>query len=343
MNLKALATITGILFVISLGVFYLENQRGTDLVEGSDYIQGLDIGKIHKISLSFSKDKDENIIFNRDGSRFVIENHKSYPASTEKINDLIYQIASLQIKEKVTSSPSESDLKEYELDADSRQYLVEIYDNDNKKTVSFSVGKSHKGRGNYLYKEGGDSVYLSKESIWINSSYRNFVDTSLLDVKKDDIETVQLETDTLIELAKKDKEFTLVKPEQKDFKKEKVEEYFNSFSGIQFSEFYKHNDEEIQKLSFDKGIKVHLKNKLTYKLSLSEKENEHFIKVNALTHNIPQQMTLNAADKEQVKQVEDMAKARTVAERFNLEKGAWIYKVSPSTFEKLVKKTKDFL
>ena len=341
MSLKTLAVVTGILFITSLGVFYFENRRGTDLVEGSDYIKGLDIEKIQKISLSFSSDK--NLTFNRDGSKFTIENHKSYPASTEKINDLIYKIASLQVKEKVTSKPSERDLKEYELDAKSRKYLVEIYDNDHKKTVSFSIGKSHKSRGNYLYKDGGDNVYLSKKSIWFNSSYRDFLNTLILDIKKDEIETVQLITDAPIELAKKDKEFALVKPEKKNFKKDKVEEYFANFSELRFDEFYKYDDKEVQRLSFDKDIKIHLKNKLTYNLSLSKKKGHHFVKVNALASHVPNEVTINANDLEKIKEVENMAKAQSTAKWFNLEKGTWIYKVSQSTFEKLAKKTKDFL
>ena len=341
MNLKILSALTATLFVISLGVFYFENLRGTDLVEGSDYIKGLDIGKIQKISLSFSGNK--NLTFNRDGSRFVIENHKSYPASTEKINDLIYKIASIQVKKKVTSKPSKDDLEEYKLDAKSRTYFVEIYDNDNKKTVSFYVGKSHKNKGNYLYKENGENVYLSKESIRLQSSYQNFVITQLLDVKKEEIEIIQLTTtDTSIELAKKDKDFILVKPEKNNFKKDKAEDYFSQFSNLRFDEFYQYNDKEVQKLSFDKDIKIHLKNKLTYKLSLSKKKDDHFIKVNALINHIPNKITINT-DKEKLKEIGNMAKAQAIAKQFNLEKGTWIYKIDRSTFEKLDKKTKDFL
>ncbi len=346
MNVKTLAAITGTLFILSLGVFYFENRRGTDLIEGSDYIKGLDLEKIQKISLSFSG--NEKITFNRDGSHFVIENHKSYPASTEKINNLIFKIASLQVKEKITSKPSEEDLKNYSLNPENRQYLVEIFDNDKKKTVAFSVGRSRKGKGNYLYKEGGKYVYLSKDSIWLNSSYRDFISTLILDLKKDDIESIQLAmngpTSLPIELMRKDNDFTLVKPEKKDFKKEKIEEYFTHFANLKFDEFYKYNDKEVQSLSFDKGVKILLKNKLTYNLSLSKKEDNHFIKITAITQDIPKTVTIDQKmDQEKMKEIENMAKAQSLAQRFNLKKGTWVYKVSPSTFSKLVKKTKDFL
>ena len=153
MSLRTLSVITGILFFISLGVFYFENRRGTDLVEGSDYIKSLDVGKIQKMILH-SLD-DSKLEFRRDGNSFVIENHKSYPASTERISELIYEIARIQVKEKKTSSVSGSKLKEYGLDEEKRKYFVEVYGGEDKKLVAFSVGKSPKDKGNYIYKEGG--------------------------------------------------------------------------------------------------------------------------------------------------------------------------------------------
>ena len=131
MKLKTLSIATGILFVISIVVFINENRRGTDLLSGSDYIKGLDVGKVQKMVLSFKTEK--KITFTRDANRFVLEDHKSYPAASDKVNDLIYKIASIRVKEKILSNAEEDDLKKYELDKQSRPYLIELYDNDGKK------------------------------------------------------------------------------------------------------------------------------------------------------------------------------------------------------------------
>ena len=345
MSLRTLSVITGILFFISLGVFYFENRRGTDLVEGSDYIKSLDVGKIQKMILH-SLD-DSKLEFRRDGNSFVIENHKSYPASTERISELIYEIARIQVKEKKTSSVSESKLKEYGLDEEKRKYFVEVYGDEDKKLVSFSVGKSPKDKGNYIYKEGGGDVYLSQNSIRFSSSYLDFVDKFIVDIEKDDIESLSVKVGDgePLEMEKKDKNFVL-KPEITEFKKEEVEGYFSKFSRLRFDEFYKFNEDDVRGLSFDSDIKVYLKNKLIYKLSLSKKKDDHFLKVNALIQNIPNEIILNrseAIDKEKIQEIEDITQARVRAEQFNLNKGSWVYKVSPSIFEDLVKKKKDFL
>ena len=119
MKLRTLSILTGFLFVLSVFVYLNENKRGVDLLAGSDYVKGLDVNKIKKISLSFSDNKI--ITLTRDSNQFVLENYKSYPASTDRVNDLIYKIASIQVREKVSSGASEGELKRYGLDDDQKK------------------------------------------------------------------------------------------------------------------------------------------------------------------------------------------------------------------------------
>ena len=344
MNLKTLSILASLLFVASIVVFINENKRGTELLSGSDYIKGLDIGKVQKIVLNFKDDK--RITLTRDANKFVLEDHKLYPAALDKVNDLIYKIASIQVQERVVSNVGEDDLKKYELDEGSRKYLVELIDNDGKKTISFRVGKSYRGKGNYLYKEESGEVYLSQSSININSSYKGFIDTVLLDVKKEEIEQVRLnpDSDREIELKRKEEEFVVVAPQNRNFKNEKIEEYVQSFSAVQFDDYYSHAGSEVQKLNFDRDIKIQLKNRLIYKLSLAKNKEDYFIKLNALIGDIPKQVTVHKDDgKEKLQDIEAMVKAQGDAQRVNREKGSWVYKVDKSVYEKLAKDSKFFL
>ena len=341
MKLKNLSIFTGILFVISIFVFINENKRGTDLLSGSDYVKGLDVNNIQKIILSFKEDK--KLILNRDGNHFFLENHKSYPAASDKINDLIYKIASIKVEKKVTSSVKEDDLKKYELDAKSRQYTIELFDNNGKKTVSFRVGKSDKG-GSYLFKEGDKDVYLSQNSVRFNSSYKNFIDTILLDVKSDDIEKISLKSNIQIEIVKKDKDFVVEKSGNKKFKKEKIDEYSKKFTSLRFDDFYSHSDSEVQALNFSKKVTLWLKTKLMYEISLAKKKKDYFVKMSAGVEAEHQNIIVNKDDgEEKLKDIGDVIEARTSAQRFNMEKGRWVYKINKSLYEKLIKNSKFFL
>ena len=342
MKLKTLSIITSVLFALSLVVFVNENKRGTELLTGSDYIKGLDVAKVQQIVLHFQG--EERITLTRDGNRFVLEDHKQYPAASDKVNDLIYHIASVQVKEKVVANASDDDLKKYELDDESRKYLIELFDNDSTKTVSFRVGKSYKGRGNYLYKDESKDIYLSQGSVRINSSHKDFIDTILLDIKEEDIEQVKLVSDKEIELQRKEEEFILVAPQSAKFKKEKADEYIKNFSSVRFDDYYPHAEPQVRTLNFNKDIKIQLKNKLIYKVSLAKNKEDYFAKLNALIGDIPNQIVVNKNDgKEKLQNIEDMVKAQGDAQRVNREKGSWIYKIDKSVYENLVKDSTFFL
>ncbi len=344
MNLKNLSLVTFILFLTSLFVYHQENKRGTDLLSGSDYIKGLDVNKIQKISLTFENDK--KITLTRDSNKFVLENHKSYPASTEKVNDLIYKIASIQVKEKVDTNVSDKELEKYDLSKDRRKYLVELYDNQGAKTVSFSVGKSHKGKGNYLHKDGKNDVYLSSSNVWINSSYKDFISTVLLEVNEDEVEKLSLNIEKPLEIVKKDNDFIVAKEDGKevDKKSEKASEYVKNLKSVSFDDFHPLNDPKVLSLNFDKNIRIKLKNKLVYDVKIAKDKDDHFVKLQALMEDAPKEFVVNQNDgKKELQKIEDVIKAQTEAQKLNLEKGAWVYKIKKSVFDKLVKKPSYFL
>lgn len=326
MNLKKLSVFTSILFIISIFVYKHENTRGTDLLTGSDYIKGLDVNKIQKIELSFSNNK--KIILNKDSDRFVLENFKSYPADTIKVNELIYKLASIQVKEKITSQAQDSDLEKYELAENKRKYHVEIFDNDGKKTVSFSVGKSYKGKGHYLYREAKKDVYLSSNTLWINSTYKDFINTILLDVKKDEVESLSLKLDKEIQVTSENKKFS---------------DYTKELKNIRFDDFLAINDAKVQELNFNKAVEIQLKDKLVYKLSFAKQKDDYFVKLRALLNETQKKFVVTKDDgKEKLQNIENVIKAQTQAQKINMEKSGWVYKISKNVYEKLVKKPSFF-
>ena len=341
MKLKSLSIITSVLFVCSFAVYFVENTKTTGLASGSDYIKGLDIANIHKIILV--PGKSEEISFVRDRDKFLLLGHKSYPASNAKINDLIYKIASIQIREKTTEDPSKTDLEKFQLDDEKRSYQIRIFDNNKRETVSFNVGNSYKGKGNYLYKKADKAVYLSHAPIFFSSSFRDFVDKDLLSLKTKEIEKIRILSDKKVELVKTDDKYQMVTPKRK-FKEDKVKDYFNSFRSLKFKDYFKHDENEVRQLAFKKDIKIQLKNKLIYKLGLAIKNKKHFVKINALVDELPSKIVLKGKEnKEELQNIQAILNVQGAAQKINLEKGIWVYLVEKQIYEKLVKNYRDFL
>ena len=337
MKLQTLSIVTSVLFVTSLLVYYQEKRRNTDLLEGSYYVKGLDVSKIKKIIIN-PKDGSE-ISFTRDGSKFILDEQKQYPAATDKINNLIYQVASIQIKSKVASGVDEKDLKNYGLDEKSRQYQISMIDNDGNKSVDFSVGNADgKGRGNYLYKNNSSDIYLSAGRVWMKHSYKDFIDTVLANIKKDEVEKLSINGKKKINIYKEGQNWVSL-PSKKKLVQDKISNYLQSFAPIKFQEFFTPKDPEVKSLNFRDKISIVLKSKLVNTFSLAKKSNKYFVKLRAFVNKLPEKIVVEkTASKERLKEVESMVQAQSLAQNINVEKGRWIYQIDKKTYESLAKK-----
>jgi len=338
---KKLSIVTICLFLISLGVYYNENFRSTSLVSGSYFIKGLDVSQIQQISLKFEKDK--SLLLSRDQGQFTLNSHKSYPADTSKVNDLIYQIASIQIKDQVSSKATLTELVKYGLTDDTKKYQIEIFDAENKKTQSFLVGNKLKNKGHYLLKDGSKEVYLSDGSLWIGSSYKDFISRVLLDVEKTSIERMLVQAGEAIEIESENEKFKLVAPKT-EAKEDKVDSYISGLQNTRFDDFFAYSDPEVKNVSFDKSVKISLKNRLTYNLKLGENKGEYFVKATALASGVPNKVVISQnTDQKEIEGVGNMIQAKQKADQFNIQKGAWVYKIDKTNYKKLVKKSSELM
>ena len=138
---KKMGLVTVILFVLSLVVHYNQNKRGTDLVAGSYFLTGFDVEKLAKFEL---KANGETITFFRQGENFVLESHGSYPASNEKVNEILFKVANTQISDLVTTN--EKYHKEHQVASEGAGVHLIFYDKNDNKTQELFIGKTQ-GKG----------------------------------------------------------------------------------------------------------------------------------------------------------------------------------------------------
>lgn len=329
MNLRNLTLLSVFLFLIAVSVYWNENRRGMDLVAGSEFVKGLDLSKVAKIELGFSEGK--KIQLKKDSNQYILENYKSFPADAKKINDLIYKIASIEVAEKITETTSEEKLSGFELGKEMPKYSVKILDASGRSLASFRVGRSLHGKGNYLLKEGSNTVYLSKNSLWINNSYKDFINDILIDIEKNKIKRVDIAGKKT--LLKKDKKW-LIEKSKKELEKEKVEKLEKLVSRLRFKEVFAPTEPSVQSVQFEKDLKLELENELKYSLSIGKKDKKTFLKVYASAESLPEKIQIkqDAQDADFMK-VSDIIGVKTQAEDFNRRRASWIYEVDEEVEE----------
>ena len=330
MTLKKLSLLTASLFILSLIVYYVDNKRGTDLVTDAELVKGLDVSAIYRVEVKVKTDQPINIV--REENRFILKDHKGHPASMERLNDLIFNLANIQVREKVEDSPSDHDLKNYGLDVGGRLALVQIYGQKGEKLLGLIVGKKYKNFGNYVQKEGPkdgqNAVYLSRESIHLSSVYKDYIETRLLQIPSEDISKVEVQ----------------INGKKGPVKNDKTQEYFTNFNVVAFDDYFRPDEHDVMGLNFADEVKVFLKNKLTYRLSLARSGEQAFLKIHALLDEMPNQIEISKTDSpERLKEIEGMARAQGEAQRFNILKAPWIYRIDENTAKKILKDPKELL
>ena len=334
MSLRNLSFITLGLFLLSVAVYINENRRGSDLLAGSYYITGLDVGQIGRIVIS--PKEGEAITLAKEGEGFVLQSHKSYPAATDRINELLFQLTGLEVAEKVAEGASEEDLKAYELDGESRRYSVSILSGEGQELVGLSVGKSYRGQGDYLLKNGEEDIYLSAASLGVGTTYKSFVDTALFSISSEEVEHLELTSNRAMVFEGEGGDLKILGPRNRNFKKEKIDEYVIGLGTLRFEDVFAMGDAEVQGLTFDKNLTVRLSEGLIYRAMFAKKGEDHWVRVVASVHEeqtaAPQGEASGTAPS-----VEAIVLAQSRAERMNRQHGPWIYKVSQSTFERMIK------
>jgi len=341
-QLAILAAIAGILLIATVLLFGTERGPAVEARKGALLVQGLKLDKIARITVT---SKDKSVTLEKKGDGYVVADRKDYPASVKKVNDLLLDILGIRIAEKVTASSANH--KELGVVPDSEDAtVIKFADNEGKDIIGVICGKSTaRGSGKYVRLAGEDIVYASEKGLWLNNDVTQYLDTDIIDVKKDDVERVEitLADERYAVTRNADKKIVLdAIPEgrkQKDFE---VESTFDALSSLSFNDVVV---EEPTDLSFDATYVCRTKKHHTYTIRLAGKGGKHYAK---FACEGPSDAEIERASRigrdeadEKLKEKADILTAKDTAAAFNEKHGPWLYELSSWKAEKMRKPVKD--
>ncbi len=333
MKLSQLSLVTVLLFFISLGVFYHDTQRGEGTLEGRAFLKGLNIAGVSKVE--FTQKNSDKITFLRSGDYFILESHKNFPAENSKINDLLFKLSNLKIKEKVAEQLDQSELKTFEVAESDYQYAIKLYDEKGDYLSSFKIGKTWKGKGRYLLKESTGEVFLSAANLWLNGNFDSFISKSILKLKNEDIAGVKVNGLNKVSISLENDEVVFEGKNKDKFSEEKSKKYLNSLTSLSFEKYFDPTDKEVRGLKFKHKIQLKTKDKHLYEIELAKKGKDYFARAKALMDESKNTFVLRQDDgTDKLFEIDNVVKSQAKAQSFNQKRAAWIYKISESDYEK---------
>jgi hypothetical protein len=344
-RIKNLSIVTVLLLGLSVFTYIQDHKRGSALVSGSDFIAGFDVSKVAKLVIK--EGSGESVSLLKDGENFVLENHYSYPASNEKINDLLYKIANIQITQTVTEKKSAH--KKFELTEDKSKIRVSGYDRTGIKTFDFLVGKKKRFNGNFIRFASKDPVYLSNKALFFSGEKDSYIESEILNMDEKDFLEISLKSEGKELIFTKKGEGIVFKNEASPEvslsteKKKKILAFLSDTQPVSFNDFKPINFKELKSLKFDLNLEIKSTNKMVYNLSYSKLKDDYYLKVSSRLENLPKQIVINENDdKAKLAGVEDILKAQKAVTQFNLSNSRWIFKIDKSVYEDIKKFAKDF-
>jgi hypothetical protein len=343
-QLSILAVTTAVLLLATVLLYGIERKPTVEAQKGAILVQGLDLEKVARIRVA---KKDQVVTLEKKDAGYSIAERKGYPASAKKVNDLLIDILGIRIADKVTASAANhADLGVAKGGEEATS--IEFADKDGKPLVDVFIGKSTAhGGGNYVRTARLDTVYASEKSLWPSTSVTSYIDTDVVDVKKDDVQECRVEVPGAAYAVVRNAEKKIVLseiPKGKKPKEYEVESVFGALSGLSFSDVLISGDND---LTFDATYAASAKDHMSYTVRLAKKGEKHYAKFAARGASAQKHEEARRIGKDDPKEkLEEKDRVLTSvdkAKQFNEKHGPWVYELSSWKADTMRKPLKDLL
>ena len=345
-KLGMLAIVAACMLVLTV-VVHLVSGHAPDVYggKGTLLIQGLDVGKVAKISVQKGSDT-VTLTRSADGG-FTVAECSGYPASIKKINELLIKCLEVRVADVVTESKdNHAELGVAEDGEDTS--TVKLFDEADKLLVGVVAAASmNRTGGAYVRLVGEDKVLAAEGSFYIRAGPTEYVDTTLVDVKADDVRDVTVKLGKEVYVISRDKEGKIALANPPKGKRGKETEVSSAFGALGNLSFDKVDRPDKQPLDVTGTFICKLKKHITYTVRLSKKDDKYFVRLSAAgpSRELIDKSRLIAEDetKSELEKKDAVLTAVQKSTEFNERHSAWVYEISSWQAEKMLKPLAELL
>ena len=281
--------------VVVLALYSGNRAAKQEFQPGSLLIQGVAPEKIQTISIVHGK---ETVTLKRQDKGFVLAERDDYPASVNRINELLLACLEIRCRTKVTDA--KENYRELGVEEGAEDAVVVTFKDSSGRTLFGLVrGKNAEGGGAYVRLLDQSAVYASETNPAIDTTPTAYLDKKIVDVKADDIRRVEVQTGKdQYALARDEKGVvTLEKvPEGKRAKSSVCDTVATALTDLEFSDV---SPAGKMPLEWDTTYTCRLASNLVYTVNLAKKGDQYYAKFSASAPNVESvQITPTEAEQE---------------------------------------------
>ena len=331
-SLAVLLAVTAAMVVAVLALYSGNRPAKQEFQPGSLLIQGVAPEKIQTISIVHGK---ETVTLERRPDKgFVLAERDDYPASLNRINELLLACLEIRCRSKVTDA--KESYRELGVEEGADDAVVVTFKESSGRTLFGLVrGRNAEGGGAYVRLLDQSAVYASESNPAIDATPTSFLDKKIVDVKADDIRRVEVVTGKDPYALTRDEKgvVTLEKvPEGKRAKSSVCDTVATALTDLEFSDV---SPADKMPLEWDTTYTCRLASNLVYTVQLAKKGDQYYAKFSASAPNIESvQITPTEAEQE-LKKKDALLQAVEKARDFTPRNAPWVYELPGWTAEKM--------
>lgn len=342
-NLGILAVVAAVMVIWAVLQSHLSRPSRVVSSEPTDLIQGLDTGAIDSIVVGHG---DEAVTIAKRNGKFVVVDKANYPAAPQRINSLIAECLDVKRSQRYTSNARNHE--DLEVTPETAQAQVRFFKPDGTLLTGLVVGKSpESGAGAFVRLADSNDVYVSDSVPWFSTSPLEYIDTELLAVSAEDVNSVTVSTPegayTLRPGAGGAGAVMENLPAGKTLKTADARVVLGALSSLRFVDV--NTPATLGDLEFDHAYVCLLDDLTRYTLSLAERDGKTYVKADAAyTDTTPVTITQGGSEpEEELRKKEARLLANERAQTFAMRHKGWIYEISASAAGDLMTPQADLL
>jgi len=330
-KLVILLAVTAVMVLIVLALYSGSGAARQEFVPGSLLIQGVAPEKIQTITIVHGKD---TVTLTRQDKGFVVAERDDYPASLNRINELLLACLEIRCRSKVTDL--KENYRELGVEEGTDDAAVVTFKDSSGGTLFGLVrGKNAEGGGAFVRLLGQSAVYASESYPTFDATPAYFLDKKIVDVKADDIRRVEVVTGKdRYALTRDEKGVVALEkvPEGKRAKASACETVATALADLEFSDV---SPAGKMPLEWDTTYTCQLASNLVYTVKLAKKEDRYYATFSASAPNVESvRITTTESDKE-LKKKDALLQAVEMAREFTPRHAPWVYELPNWTAEKM--------
>ena len=336
-----LAALAVVLLAGSVWSYTSSAARGDRFQRGQRLLPNLIPDEVATITIATG---DEMTTLQKRGDEFSVSEVHDYPARNESVNRFLRDLLDIELEKEVGRG---IDLAaDLEIDPPTDETVeVALMSSTDQEMVRLRIGKSlPDGVRRYVRRLDVEDapIYLTTDSPLLSTSSSAFLKTEIVDHPQAEVQRVQgIDFEIVAEEPESPLHLQNVPAGRKE-KSLETNRLKSILTRLRFDAVFLADDDDVRDLSFDRNLRVDLKDGSSYVLSLATSDDRSFLRIRG-EHGLDRVAIAIDTPEDELREKADQLSRSDAIKAFDAFHGSWVYEISSAAANTLTLTRSDLL